>query len=678
MKMRKRLWYAIAACGLAVTLGVSGCSGGGSGTPTTTPTVSCDSLVGLQIAAADIGLSTTGAEITAASLVAAADGNAGIEYCLVTGAIHPVSVSEILYEGTADEVEIPTPDINFQVALPTDWNFKTLQVGGGGFDGTIPAVDGTFEGGISSPLSRGYVTLASDSGHKAPYAGGAPNVLWNEESLKNFGREQIKKTHDAAIAIIGEYYDDTPDYNYFMGGSQGGHEALIAAEFYGEDYDGVVAGYPAYDLEAMHTGAMDQARALYLAHPAIDNSAADGYSYAAAAGEGWISRDQSVAFSTYLIEACDFDSLGVNGGVALDGAADGIISDSGECHQFLTAQGYDLLAHDDTNPLRSGSAVNALGANALTDAQIETLTKITSRYNLPVAAGVTPMTLNGGVVSYGGWPFLDGILFTNADYSGLGDLADFTISGYEDFGGYDNMADAIANGNDLAFQGKFPSQDQYNIITRKAVSPDWPTAFAAFLPELDAGDWNSRINDLSSWLDTSEVDYTDFRAHGGKIIHYHGASDTSITPYNSIDLYTRITGQFVSGDNDYLSQNNFWMSDDNVTNAAVSQNALIAAYNDGVVDSFYSFYLIPGYGHHKGYYNAAVDWLAALEDWCENDVAPLNTMVSNDFSGNGLGERPLCTFPYYPKFVDTNADGDTTSAENYECTLLTRYADLVH
>lgn len=613
----------------------------------------CGSLAGMNIPSTAIGLATKGAKITSATLVSAADAHAGVEYCLAVGEIYPYTTSE-----TVDGEVIPTPNINFNVALPTDWNNKTLHYGGGGFDGTVPDVDIATENGISSALSRGYATIGSDSGHRAPYAGGKPNELFNSEALRNFGREQIKKTHDTAIAIIKEFYKAAPRYNYFQGGSQGGHEALIAAQFYPMDYDGVIVGYPAYNLESMHLGSIDYGKTLYNARTA----GKDGYQYDASAGDGWISRVQTAAISQFMVDACENDSEGKLGGKALDGAADGMISDPGDCRRFLREQGYDLLAHDTTNPLRCKGGAHASADHAvsdlekcLSDQQIETLARITSRYNLPDG-----LAIEGGVRSYGRWPMLDGIWIANDDTKHLKDQ--------EDFGGSHSAADAF-NANDRAFQAGFPSQDQYQIITRKL----W-TKPADILENFDPADWIDRITTLSSWIDTSSADFSVFRGRGGKMIHYHGSADTSITPYNSIDFYLRMTGQFIDN-TAYLGTNPFWKSSDATTNQHVSQNNQVGI-SGGVVGDFYSFYLIPGYGHGKGYYKASVDWLTALENWREQGITPMNNLNSTDVSGNDLGSRPLCYFPYYPEYTGAPG-GDITSAENYSCTKLTDYLSLM-
>ena len=69
-------------------------------------------------------------------------------YCSVNGSMAPV-----------DRAANAKP-INFQVAFPSTWNGRALQLGGGGMNGTIPMLAG-------APLGQGFVTYGSDSGHQA-------------------------------------------------------------------------------------------------------------------------------------------------------------------------------------------------------------------------------------------------------------------------------------------------------------------------------------------------------------------------------------------------------------------------------------------------------------------------------------------------------------------------------
>src|SRR5687767_5237552 len=83
---------------------------------------SCAGLNGRVIPASAVGLPTTGAAVQSAVVVQGNERATG-EYCKVVGIITPV-------DSTA-------PDINFQINLPTSWNGKAVQYGGGGFNGTL-------------------------------------------------------------------------------------------------------------------------------------------------------------------------------------------------------------------------------------------------------------------------------------------------------------------------------------------------------------------------------------------------------------------------------------------------------------------------------------------------------------------------------------------------------------
>ena len=320
----------------------------------------CVTLNGVKIPATSIGLPTNGATIVSATFVTATDaGNANGEFCKVLGGIHAVD---------------PTaPDIKFEVNLPTRWNNRMLQMGGGGFDGTLVTGLGGASNQIPTsptPLAIGYVTLGSDSGHET--AGGFDGRFGlNAESFANFGRLQIKKTHDVATTLVQKRYGASPRHSYFIGGSQGGHEALIAALFYPADYDGIVAHYPAYDITLMHLAAQYRARALFRSP------------------DTWISPDKMKTIATAVYGACD----------GLDGATDGIISNVAGCNRVMTVDA--LRAKLRCPDGRDSSAA------CLSDGQLATV----ETFNTPFSLG---FPVSAGLSVFPKLAMLDGATFVNA------------------------------------------------------------------------------------------------------------------------------------------------------------------------------------------------------------------------------------------------------------------------
>ncbi len=196
------------------------------------PAGSCAALAGTEIDAARIGLPTGGGLVDSATLVAATATDP--EFCLVRGHVDSV-----------DPAGLP---INFQVNLPTTWVRRSMQFGGGGFNGTVITGLGNLPGTAgadapTTPLRRRYATFGSDSGTFTGFPDGSFGT--NAEAFANYAGDSVKKTRDVAQFLIEDYYGEAPRYQYFAGGSKGGHEGLVAAQRYGDDYDGIISYYPA-------------------------------------------------------------------------------------------------------------------------------------------------------------------------------------------------------------------------------------------------------------------------------------------------------------------------------------------------------------------------------------------------------------------------------------------------
>lgn len=337
----------LAASGLAFTLLSGTLAPPAQAAPGPEP---CTGLRGLSIPADAIGLPTTGGEVTEARMTTPTGEGA---YCRVDAAVHPVDPS--------------APDIELRVALPTQWNGKAMMFGGGGYNGTVPDVAGDVPFGPAdgrTPLSRGYATFASDSGHRAdpdhqPATSLDGSFGVNDEALRNFASDALKKTRDAALFVLGTHYSGRkPTHSYFAGGSTGGREALAVAQRWPSDFDGVISAYPAWNAAGLDLFFGYQAQ--LLSEPGAFPGPAE----------------QNLLYRS-VVESCDGD----------DGLRDGVVSDEAGCR---------------FNPrtLRCPNGADT-SDSCLSDRQIQTVRALSSpvRWKYDLASGET---------GYPGFPFLSG------------------------------------------------------------------------------------------------------------------------------------------------------------------------------------------------------------------------------------------------------------------------------
>ena len=203
-------------------------------------------------------------------------------FCRVAGVLRPSSDSEI----------------RFEVWMPAQgWNGRYLGVGNGGFAGSI-GYDG-----FPGYLKRGFVVAGSDAGHEAE-ASDASWAFGHPEKVKDFGWRAVHLTAVLARQIALAYYAKPVEKAYFDSCSDGGREALMEAQRFPEDYDGILAGAPANAWSTMLASGV----------AGMQNLMSDPRSY--------ISDRKLPAIQKAALDACD----------AQDGVKDGIIGDPTRCH----------------------------------------------------------------------------------------------------------------------------------------------------------------------------------------------------------------------------------------------------------------------------------------------------------------------------------------------------------
>jgi hypothetical protein len=198
--MNGRHWMLLGPC--ALLLGTAACGG------LSTQSGPCAALQGQSV---------EGASISARHVAAAA----GVpEHCEVKGSLPPA--------------------LDFQLWLPSDWNGKALFAGGGGFDGVI--ADYTY---LAYATSR-YAVIASNGGHTGEVFDGS--FALDPVKFDDFASLSTHRVLPVARALVRAFYGRDATRAYFEGCSNGGREALIEAQRWPEDFDGIIARAPAYDF----------------------------------------------------------------------------------------------------------------------------------------------------------------------------------------------------------------------------------------------------------------------------------------------------------------------------------------------------------------------------------------------------------------------------------------------
>lgn len=325
------------------------------------PAVSCESLAKLQLQNTTI-MSTQ--SIPPGSF--AAPGTDAIHdlpaFCRVEGTIKPTTDS----------------DIRFEVWMPSSgWNGKFRGVGNAGLGGSINFED------MAPAIRRGFATASTDTGHR----GGDTDTAWalrHPERVVDFGYRAIHEMTEKSTQIIQAFYRHHANWSYFEGCSNGGREALMEAQRFPEDYQGILAGASPISVTRVLTAG------LY-------NTSLDPATY--------IPPNKLHTIGAAVLAACD----------ALDGVRDGILNDPRQCHFDPSA----LLC-------RGGDS-----DSCLTPPQVAQLYKIYQGLRASSGEQLAPGYLPGGEEGDEGWKaWITGPGPTqNLNYTfGLGVLRDLALA----------------------------------------------------------------------------------------------------------------------------------------------------------------------------------------------------------------------------------------------------------
>jgi hypothetical protein len=414
-----------------------------------------------------------------------------------------------------------SPGIGIEIWLPTkaNWNNRVHVVGGGGWQGGVQGsltdISGAGPVGVGVVLApsaiaggEGAVSATTDTGHPNAVNGGSfamnPDGTINTTLWTDFSSRGIHEMAVKSKALATAYYGTAPKYMYWDGFSTGGRQGMSEAQVNPTDFDGILAGAPAFNWSRFITGEL---------YPQI-------VFQRDLAGTPLTTGQQDLA-SNAAISACD-----VVGGQHL-----GYILDPSTCH-------YDPTL--DVSVLCASSGGTNSTANCVTATQATALNKIwygmTADGSVPSpasdngwSAAASP-SLPSGVQRWFGQPrgaslYLASLVPVPGGIGLTSPNGPFSIS-----------SDQVA----LELQDPTIAGPTFINATGNGANGWMGLSYAQMSNAFDRG---VTLQPVFGNINTDNPDLSAFNAHSGKLLHYHGLSDELIMPQASINYYNRVTSQ---------------------------------------------------------------------------------------------------------------------------------------
>ena len=389
---------------------------------------------------------------------------------------------------------IISPAIHFhaQLPLPGNWNGRFLQWGDGGKDGDLDFAD--------HRVAEGYAVTNSNLGHDSGVEPGASFAFNNRQAEIDFGYRAVHLTVMAGKTLVRNYYEKAPDYSYFEGCSQGGRQGLMEAQRYPNDFDGIVAGAPAFAYQALNAAGTWNLQRIFRDNLA-GNLAVDSN------GDGnFDSLNLIDVLHQQVLGKCD----------ANDGIRDGVIDDPFSCGFNPTVDLADLMCP-------SGSSSDG----CFTDAQLQTVIDFYNGPHDDNGVEIYPGKMFGSELRWAGL-YVPSAGNNNGPSKLVGVAGDhMNYLFYEDDPGV-----TIPNVRDHRYQAR-----------TTGVFPEFHWM------DYDINDFTSGKGDLMmSITDATDPDLNGFlKDRGGKLIVYHGLVDTLIVAEDTVDYFNDMVDTTFAG-----------------------------------------------------------------------------------------------------------------------------------
>jgi pimeloyl-ACP methyl ester carboxylesterase len=376
--------------------------------------------------------------------------------------------------------------IGFEMRLPQPWSGRFLFQANGGNDGVVqPAFGNVVAGGATTnALMQGFAVLSSDAGHAMEPATTAGLVGGNlfgmdPQARLDYGYQANGKLAPMARQMIAAHYGRAPQRSYMMGCSNGGRHAMVAAARYADQFDGVIAGDPGFNLPKAAVQHAWDIKAFSAVNADIKTAFAPA--------------DMKLV-ADKVLEKCD----------ALDGIADGMVNNLPACQQAFDIQALQCMSEKT--------------AQCLSAAQVGALRK--------VFAG--PVNSKGENL-YSDWPWDAGV---GASQTGFGSWRSWKLQG--PIAGLPIIG-ALGAGS-VAYIFSTPPRPVAGTppaLIQSLMQYD----FDIDAPKIHATDSSFRESAVQFMTPPDATRLSAFRARGSKMIVYHGNSDPVFSVNDTIRWY---------------------------------------------------------------------------------------------------------------------------------------------
>lgn len=380
--------------------------------------------------------------------------------------------------------------IGFEIRMPRAWNGRFYYQANGGTDGAIGTAAGALGGGpITTALSQGFAVLSSDAGHQSQ---ATPFFGLDPQARLDYGYNAVGQLTPMAKSLLKIVYGKAPDRSYLGGCSNGGRHALVAATRYADQYDGIIAGDPGFNLPKAAVAQLWGVQQ----YATVATGTVTSVSTAAGVAVPVSLPDVSTSFTPAELSMVSAKILGKCD--ALDGVTDGWVGDHAAC-QAAFSVATDIPTCTGT---RDGSCLTAAQKTVL--ANVHSGAKNSAGAPLytsfPYDMGIKGATSSG----WAAWKFVNS--------TGVG----------RDPGATAFIFNTPPQTNTTTFVG-LPFALNYNFDI------DAPKIFAT------SGIYAESA--MSFMTPPNPTDMSKLRSRGGKLIVYHGTADPVFSLDDTVSLF---------------------------------------------------------------------------------------------------------------------------------------------